>query len=360
MNTDTNTLTRRGFSLGKIATEAEKTPTASTDLTTASARWQQGKSVYLPSAVTSLLSAQEASIAQAAELYQALLNEQPCDEFLDQEPYASRWQAQFESLGSSVNEGDDQEIETVLFDVLENGDIIAEDLWAKVSWLSFYEQDASLRFRFSFGMDHVEDVAADKQRQHYAALLCDAVFPEACVITDNQNLHQSLNDIIGSQEFNFVERIVYFNAPQGGAYLHHDLERGHAGVVYAQLSGSTYWLALPKYQLVDELIYFIEQCAQSEWPVSLTKEMRSELVELAESKPTLDKELETFANSALIHCMNETQEFVQQLISNGYSQRLNAGDVILLPQADLDHCCWHSVFCLSEQAGQALSFAIRT
>ena len=54
-----------------------------------------------------------------------------------------------------MNEGDDQEIETVLFDALDNGEVVAEDLWAKVSWLSFFEEDSSLRVRFSFGMDHV-------------------------------------------------------------------------------------------------------------------------------------------------------------------------------------------------------------
>jgi len=353
-----NTLTRRGFFLGETGGAGEIDDASSTSESAAN-RWQSGKSVYLPVAVKSLLSEHNNFISQANTLYQALLDKQSCDVLLDQDVYAHRWQHQFESLGSSVNEGDDQEIETVLFDALENGEVIAEDLWAKISWLSFYEQDASLRFRFSFGMDHVEDVAADKLRQHYAALLCDAIFPESAVITDNAALQKSLRDIIGCDQFHFVERIVYFNAPQGGAYLHHDLERGHAGVVYAQLSGSTYWLSLPKYQLLDEVVHFVSTCQRGEWPTTLTKKMRDELTTLVTNKNALADELETFSNSSLIHCMNETQAFVQQLIRHGYGQQLNTGDVILLPQPDIQQCCWHSVFCVGDETGQALSFAVR-
>ena len=66
--------------------------------------------------------------------------------------------------------------------------------------------------------------ASDQRRQHYAALLCDVIFPESSIVTENEPLHRSLKSIIGCEQLNFVERIVYFNAPQGGAYLHHDLE----------------------------------------------------------------------------------------------------------------------------------------
>ena len=130
----------------------------------------------------------------------------------------------------------------------------------KASWLSFYEGDASLRFRFSFGVDFVEDVAADQNRQHYAALLTEAVSPESKIITDNQQLKHTLSQTLGSEEFRFVERIIYFNSASGGAYLHHDRERGHAGVVYAQLTGQTLWLALPQQALIDEINLFVKTC----------------------------------------------------------------------------------------------------
>ena len=73
----------------------------------------------------------------------------------------------------------------------------------------------------------------------------------------------------------------------------------------------------------------------------------------------LSHALNSFAHNELIHLINETEEFTQHLIEKGHSQTLEAGDVILLPQKDQNTCCWHSVFCLGEEMGQALSFAIK-
>jgi hypothetical protein len=33
--------------------------------------------------------------------------------------------------------------------------------------------------------------------------------------------------------------------------------------------------------------------------------------------------------------------------------------VLLLPQANLDTCVWHSVLCLGDESGEALSFALK-
>lgn len=362
--------------------------------------WEKGQSVFLPSlCVQDLdgvgLNGYQADIEQSKNLYEAVLaGEQSCDELLDQMPYKQRLAQNFESLGCSMNEGDDQEIETVLFDAVKadainvnkesfdnenvdkanfdeinideinideisTGDVIAEDLWMKASWLSFHDEDASLRFRFSFGVDLHEDVAADSLRQHYAALLADAVFPESQLITNNTLLEQHLTQVLNTNQFSFVERIVYFNSPNGGAYLHHDRERGHAGVVYAQLTGQTLWLALPKQALMHELTHFVEFCQQEAWPESIDSEMQQELLTYANDHQLCSEQLETFANDTLIQLINETQAFVQQLIAHGHGKHLQAGDVLLLPQETELSCCWHSVFCLGEKTGQALSFAIR-
>ena len=225
--------------------------------------------------------------------------------------------------------------------------------------MSFYEEDASLRFRFSFGVDFVEDVAADSNRQHYAAKLTEAIFPESEIITNNQSLKESLNHIFSGSEFKFVERIVYFNSPDGGAYLHHDRERGHAGVVYAQLTGQTFWLALTKQSLIGEISYFINACGKNGWPKTINEDTKAELIKCSKSAETLSDQLDSFANTALIHLINETSEFVQQLINHGHWRHLKPGDVLLLPQESEQDCCWHSVFCLGEESGEALSFAIR-
>ncbi|RBP52691.1 hypothetical protein [Arenicella xantha] len=343
-------LTRRGHKLGNAP--SENTPQTRTN----KSAWQAGYVSLLPAVCHDQIPLNFDSIQQSETLVQAILNEEQCDQILDHAPYRSRLEPMFENLGSAINEGDDQEIETVLFDAMDDENCIAEDLWMKVSWLSFHDEDASLRFRFSFGIDLAEDVAADPHRQEYAAKLADAVFPESTIITDNPTLLRKLEEIVDSPSIRFVERIVYFNAPSGGAYLHHDLERGHAGVVYAQLTGHTYWLALPRSALIDEIIAFVDA---NSLPSSISSEMRTELILLVKQPIRLAQELDSFANSSLIHLINETQGFVQHLLARGFGTHVAPGDVLLLPQTNVESCCWHSVFCVGDEMGQALSFAIR-
>jgi hypothetical protein len=243
---------------------------------------------------------------------------------------------------------------------------LVEDLWLKISWLSFYENDQSLRFRFSFGVDHEEDVAADPLRQQYAAELADALFPESALISQNDKLLKELTAYLHDAPPRFVERIIYYNAPQGGAYLHHDLERGHAGVVYVQASGKTCWLALAKSELLNHIRDFIQLCeTNSTWPESLSTKQRKQLSVLSLDNHALIEALDSFEHDTLIHLINETPTFIQYLISRGHAYVINPGDAILLPQqtsnkTQTQNCCWHSVFCLDEVMGEGLSFAIKT
>jgi hypothetical protein len=346
----TVSLRRRGYDLGEALID---------EVCDQPSNWAIGKPTLIKNLCSDALTHYAEEIQQSYSLYQAILDDQECDHLLDQSPYCERLSASFECLGSSVNEGDDQEIETIAFDAVDADRILAEDLWVKISWLSFYEEDASLRFRFSFGVDLQEDVAADVLRQQYAAQLTDAVFPESQLITQNTDLESTLTKILNCQSVRFVERIVYFNAPQGGAYLHHDRERGHAGVVYAQLSGSTFWLALSKQELLGEVSSFVGSRQVNEWPKGFGLESQQELVALAKDPKLLSAELETFANNTLINLINQTPEFTQQLCKHGHARILHPGDALLLPQEGEMTCCWHSVFCIGEDPGQALSFAIR-
>ena len=343
-------LTRRGFELGALNKLNDSSNKSELE------RWHQGLPVFLKHQCVDAISKQQHHIEQTEVLVRTMLEQQECDSVLAEPPYAERLEPKFISLGSSFNEGDPQEIEMIVFDVMDGENIIAEDLWLKASWLSFHDDDASLRFRFSFGIDLEQDVAADPLRQKLAAELSDAVLPESVIITEDIDLQNKLKNILDCDTINFVERIAYFNAPNGGAYLHHDLERGHAGVVFAQLSGSTFWLALPKQQLIEEIIRFAKS---HEWPESMTLEMRQEMSNLIGDRSYLAAQLDSFANNSLIHLINETEAFVQFLITRGHGIELTAGDSLLLPQTDEKRCCWHSVFCLGDEMGQALSFAIR-
>ena len=362
-------LSRRGVDFGEIT--AQQLTSSNHDqlfIQHCQQAWQQGAAIKLSGIGSSQLESFTNEIANAQQLYEQVLSgEFACDELLDQEPYQSRLQVNFENLGSSVNQGDDQEIETVLFDGVSDQEVVAEDLWMKASWLSFHDEDASLRFRFSFGVDLHEDVAADKHRQYYAAKLADAVFPESELVTRNKVLLDYIHKILEletnqnfEKKIEFVERIIYFNSPNGGAYLHHDRERGHAGVVFAQLSGETFWLALSKKQLYQQLKIFYQSCLEKNiWPENLLGQHQTELTKLVESEIYFNQQIESFANDALIQTINETPAFIQQLAEQGYSHHLQAGDMLLLPQETEENCCWHSVFCVGEKTGQALSFAIR-
>ena len=348
-------LHRRGFDLGPIPTKPDTGSTVQLD-----EAWALGRAFKLGSVIDPFASDFENALLESKKLYHAVAKKQSLDDLLALEPYRSRITSRFEALGSAFNEGSRQEIETVFFDGLDGEKLVAEDLWVKASWLSFYDDDQSLRFRFSFGVDFEEDVASDEVRQYYSAQLAELIFEESRMVTENSHLEAEIKKVLNSVSINFVERIVYFNAPNGGAYLHHDRERGHAGVVYAQLTGETYWLALPRHELVRELIQFVGDCYSNSrtWPTSLDVKMQSELLSLVSSKTDLEYELETFSNSVIIHLINETEEFVQILIERGFGLRMTAGDVVLLPQSSEDLCCWHSVFSIGE-VGQALSFAIR-
>jgi len=243
-------LNRRTSQLGWVAeNQRPKMPTQ----TETALRWRQDKATMLPGLLPT--EGWQAEIKQSHQLMQAVLQSAEFSPSLDSPPYLKRLNDHFPLLASSFEEHDEQAIEKVYFDAEQNGEAVAEDLWCKASWLSFHDDDASLRFRFSFGMECLEDVAADPVRQHWAGQLCDTLFPESAAITQNSDLLLLLQEILGGHPA-FVERIVYFNAPGGGAQMHHDVERGHDGVVFAQLSGSTFWLALAKSDLIDELIHF--------------------------------------------------------------------------------------------------------
>ena len=291
----------------------------------------------------------------------AVLDGGDCETLLLQAPYAARLAHRFELLASNYDEGDPQEIVKIEFDAMENGRLIAENLWVKLSWLSYQEHDASLRFRFSFGMENYEDVAADPERQRYAAELAEALFPESAVISANTRLAAFLRDMLQAEDVTYVERIVYFNAPEGGAQFHHDVERGHLGVVFAQVSGRTAWLALSTEQLLDEIQRFL---AQADAESALRKvirhpKTRAKLFTLAQDRAALAAYLNDRDNDPLERLINRSPIFVRQLIERGHAHILHPGDVMLLPQHDMAHCAWHAVYCLDDHPGEALSFAIR-
>jgi hypothetical protein len=268
-------LKRRGTALGWIAQDNQTRPI---DAAAAKQAWHNSEAYPLPDVVSAQLPAHQTEIQQSLGLMEQVAHGSELGDLFDQPPYSERTAAQFEMLSSFQDEGDDQEIETVEYDAVEGGDVVGENLWCKASWLSFEEDDASLRFRFSFGMVGFEDVAADPARQHYAARLTDAIFPESVIISANRDLEKFLQTALGMEKLAYVERIIYFNAPNGGAQFHQDVERGHLGVVFAQLHGRTGWLACSKAQIIEEIQTFVADPAhETIHPVAAKKHRRMRL-----------------------------------------------------------------------------------
>ncbi len=349
-------LGRRGYSIGWIGQIANRTPPS-----LAEAAWSSDTPIVLPQFVAKEVARARSMITTSQQLLHRILDDEDCADIFLTEPYVSRLTPHFELLASSHDESDQQEIETLEFDVVDEEEVVAENIWVKLSWLSYAQDDASLRFRFSFGIVGYEDVASDFPRQAYAGELTEAIFPESEIVSHNERLNETIRHITAVENLAFVERIVYFNAPNGGAQFHQDVERGHIGVVYAQLHGRTAWLALSKSNLITEIKHFITRSDVDQVLSEIIpdRESRQTLYRRAAAATELSAYLDDEENDPLEALINRTPAFTQQLIANGYAYILSPGDVILLPQHSVDRCAWHSVFCLDQFPGQALSFAIR-
>jgi len=353
-------LQRRGFNLGQVP---ENTCSIMPTADAVKQAWQGDEAIVLPALLTKSIQEHAINIKNSHKLMTNVVKSAELTPFFEAEPYQSAFAKHFSIVSTSMEEHDEQGIEKIYFDAFQGADednMLAEELWCKASWLSFHDEDASLRFRFSWGMEGYEDVSSDPVKQHWAGELCDILFPESTLITKNKTILDHLTAILDKNP-SFVERIVYFNAPNGGAQMHHDVERGHAGVVFAQLSGGTFWLAIAKPKLMDEIIAFVQNPNhQAAIEAVLPQDAsRQELETMCSNRVVLSDYMEEPDHETVEAIIDRCPAFVAQLVDNGYSHTLQAGDVLLLPQRDIDHCVWHSVFTLGDTPGEALSFAVR-
>ncbi|MDQ7002639.1 MAG: hypothetical protein Q9N02_08160 [Ghiorsea sp.] len=351
-------LKRRGFDLGLLEQPNQGTSPSAEQVKQA---WRQDSAIVLPQLLNQNLQEHAENIKKSHVLMQNVLRSCAFIPCLEQSPYLEHLQHNFFIVAASPEEHDEQGIEKVYFDAfIDDDNTTAEELWCKASWLSFHDEDASLRFRFSWGMEGYEDVSSDPVKQDWAGQLCDAIFPESCLITENKTILAHLSSILGKKP-SFVERIVYFNAPNGGAQFHHDVERGHAGVVFAQLSGATFWLTASKPKLMDEIIYFVSN-PEHQAAIALVlpdPTQQQALSKLCQHRDDLSCYMEEPDHEFIEALIDRCPVFVAHMASQGFAHYLQAGDVLLLPQRDLDHCVWHSVFTIGDTPGEALSFAVR-
>lgn len=252
-----------------------------------------------------------------------------------------------------------------------------EDLWLKSAWLSTFDEDASLRLRFSFGSERDDDASRDIVRQRVIADLAERLLPETSVITAHPELVPLLEAFCGEQVL-FTQHIAYWNARSGGALFHHDAFAEDAfgdgtwrqlGVAYAQLSGATAWLALSIDDLAARVSEFTDALAEGELPwvkAQLCGGARpalaggfERLTLLAHDPRACANELALPGQGVLGPLVNRGPEFTSFLADAGHAYVLEAGDVILLPNRGLFATCMHSVFCAGDETGYSLSLAMR-
>jgi len=349
-------LTRRGADLGWVAIDGERGDIASAaEIREA---WERAEAIRLPGVLFEHLPEHTGAIQDALIIMRRVRDGDSCADILDEEPYRSRLQPDFDLLAPVYNDADEQEIEKVVFDAVKSGELHAEDLWMKCSCLSFHEADESIRFRFSYGMEMYKSHEGDLLRERLASELASRVFPECRIVTDHPELNDLLAAALGYRP-EYVEKIIYSNAPSGGAQLHQDVEQGHSGVLYAQLYGHTGWLAMPRQRLIEAAAAFIKDPANVDVLSRVFPQAadRQRLAALASDPAGMAALMEADDQEVLETFFNAIPEFARQLIEAGWGMVLSPGDVILLPQASTEHCCWHSVFCLDDKPGHALSFA---
>lgn len=243
----------------------------------------------------------------------------------------------------------------------------APDLWLKSARLSTFEGDASLRLRASFGEEVDDDASKDEASHRAVARVAEALVPGALRIGLEPALGARLRELVGTEPL-FTQQIAYWNAPQGGALMHHDAfdapdNGGQVGVCYAQLAGATAWLALSLGDLADQVTDYCEALddGEAEWVrKALWPDRRDFERSLARIKNRAALELELAEpGQGQFGALVGRAEFTSFLADCGHGVIVGPGDVLLLPSHGLTRCALHSVFCAGDEPNYSISSALR-
>jgi hypothetical protein len=241
-------------------------------------------------------------------------------------------------------------------------------VWVKSGHLSTFDKDRSLRVRFSAGREGSNDANRDLRSHRQVQSLAQQLLPEVRTIESTPALIEPLENWIDGPVF-FTQHIGYWNAPNGGALMHHDafrepLEGGQRGVVYVQLAGRTAWVALSIEDLSRRVIEFVEYMQEGElaW-------VRKELFPDLETFQWLERMVARFGRvrkelgkpgcGRLGPLVGRGPEFTSLLADAGHTYILEPGDGIVLPNQGLECTCMHSVFCASPGPTYGVSMAVR-
>jgi len=320
---------RRDADLGYAVTVHRAPLSARAEVT----RWRAAEPVYVPGALGDLDERWGAEISASLQMFERLRAEET--EFLPELELRLCDDDWLRYAGSTVDQDDAREVERCFVDAEVGGAAVATDLWAKLAWITEDQSDASLRIRFSNGLDQLEEwMATSDHTASWVDRFALHAFPECGAVLRSAALRERLDRLI-TQPHRLSERIIYNNAPNGGAAFHHDAEPGQLGVVYTQLEGRTAWFTLSKRRLADLL-------KGSGWP----------------NRRAAMQALDDGAAPELLELLNRDAGFARRLAANGALFVLRAGDAILLPSHSVDDVAWHSVLAVGERPSLAHSYGI--
>ena len=239
--------------------------------------------------------------------------------------------------------------------------------WMKLTRLSNHPEDDSLRLRVGFGRERHDDASPLLERQRLISRLGQALLPGMRELCDDDGLAAELKRLLRGEAL-LSQPIAYWNRPGGGALFHHDAfgensPNGQRGVLYAQLSGETLWLALSINDLAARVREIIEAMTLGELP-ELREHLYPEdgmqpLLPILADDELLRRELGSPGCGRFASLVNNGPAFTAWLADSGHACVLGPGDGILLPNHGVHHTCMHSVFCVSDHTTYALSMAIR-
>ncbi len=322
-------LRRRGADLGSVVV-VDRTPPS---LATATARWRTGDAVYLPGVAAAGLARHSAAIEASLRMFDRL---RAGGSWLRELERRLADDADLRYAGSTVDRSDDREIERVFVDAEPGGKVVAKDLWAMLAWIATDRSDRSLRVRFSAGLERLESwLQASDLTAGWVDQFAARAFPECAAILGCAPLRAMLDHLL-ARPHRLSERILYNNAPNGGAVFHHDAEPGQLGVCFTQLEGHTAWLTLPKRRLARLLV----------------------AAGYAAKPPLAMAALDQNDDRRLWQLMNRDPGFTAALAAHGALFVLQAGDSILLPSHGIDDVAWHSVVALGRRPSLAHSYGL--
>lgn len=321
-------LWRRNADLGQVVTVHRELPEPRTE----TAAWRAGEPIYLPGILGNAPQRFAKNITASLRMFDRL---REGGEFLPEIEARLVDDQNLRYAGSTVDQEDAREVERLFVDAEIDGETVAEDLWAKLAWITTDDLDQSLRIRFSNGLDQIEEwMLTSDLTASWVDQFAQRAFPECQAVLLCQPLRTRLDRLI-ARPHRLSERIVYNNAPNGGAIFHHDAEPTQLGVVFSQLEGRTAWFAIGKRRLARLLV-------RSGW--------RNQRTAMAALDAACDEEM--------LQLINRDAGFAALLAANGALFLLQAGDSILLPTAGFDDTAWHSVLAVGDTPSLAHSYGI--